>query len=131
MKLIENKVTDYRIVIPANPTESQRYAADELAKYLELISGAKLPVACDCSEPQEKEIVIGRTNREGAPCGCGLKNDGYTYKTVGDGETVTDQTPVGGSIVPNNATIILYMGAEKSQETCTVPIVEEWKEEEP
>jgi len=84
MKLIENKVTDYRIVIPANPTESQRYAADELAKYLELISGAKLPVVCDCSEPQEKEIVIGRTNREGAPCGCGLKNDGYTYKTVGE-----------------------------------------------
>lgn len=48
---------------------------------------------------------------------------GFTIKTVGDGETVTDQTPVGGAIVPGNATIILYMGAEKPTDKCTVPNV--------
>ena len=42
---------------------------------------------------------------------------------VGDGETVTDQTPLGGAIVPNNAEIILYLGAEKSTELCIVPNV--------
>ena len=32
---------------------------------------------------------------------------------LGDGATVTDQTPAGGAIVPTGAEIILYMGAEK------------------
>jgi len=45
------------------------------------------------------------------------------YRTVGDGDTVTDQTPAGGAIVPTGAEIILYMGAEKSGEPCTVPNV--------
>lgn len=52
-----------------------------------------------------------------------LENAGFSYKTVGDGDTVTDQTPVGGAIVPNNASIILYLGAEKSDDLCTVPNV--------
>ncbi len=46
-----------------------------------------------------------------------------SYRVVGDGDTVTDQTPLGGAIVPVSAEIILYMGAEKSQELCTVPNV--------
>ena len=52
-----------------------------------------------------------------------LEKGGFAYKIVGDGEKVTDQTPAGNAIVPNNATVILYMGAEKSQEPCKVPIV--------
>ena len=39
----------------------------------------------------------------------------------GDGETITDQTPAGGAIIPGNATVILYAGAEKATELCTVP----------
>ena len=42
---------------------------------------------------------------------------------LGDGDAVTDQTPVGGAIVPNSAEIILYLGAEKSTEKCIVPNV--------
>ncbi|SFP21371.1 stage V sporulation protein D (sporulation-specific penicillin-binding protein) [Oscillibacter sp. PC13] len=52
-----------------------------------------------------------------------LTSAGFAYKTVGEGSTVTDQTPVGGAIVPNNASIILYLGAEKSDALCTVPNV--------
>jgi stage V sporulation protein D (sporulation-specific penicillin-binding protein) len=52
-----------------------------------------------------------------------LKNYGFSCKTVGDGATVTDQTPVGGSIVPNNASILLYLGKEKPDTPCTVPKV--------
>ena len=48
---------------------------------------------------------------------------GFTYRTVGSGETVTDQTPAGGAIVPNNASIVLYLGAEKPDTPCTVPNV--------
>ena len=53
-----------------------------------------------------------------------LNEYGFTkYKVVGDGETVTDQTPLGGRIVPANAEIILYMGEEKPDTLCTVPNV--------
>ena len=41
----------------------------------------------------------------------------------GSGDTVTDQTPAGGAIVPNSAEIILYLGAEKSTDKCIVPNV--------
>jgi len=52
-----------------------------------------------------------------------LKELGFGVRTVGNGDTVTDQTPLGGAIVPNNADIILYLGAEKSNEPCIVPNV--------
>ena len=52
-----------------------------------------------------------------------LESAGFSCKTVGSGETVTDQTPAGGAILPNNANIILYLGAEKSNAPCTVPNV--------
>ena len=47
----------------------------------------------------------------------------FSYRTVGSGNTVTDQTPAGGAIVPNNATIVLYMGEEKPDALCKVPNV--------
>ena len=52
-----------------------------------------------------------------------LKADGFSCRGIGAGETVTDQTPLGGAIVPNNAEILLYLGAEKSTELCIVPSV--------
>lgn len=63
--------------------------------------------------------VVGMTKDEAA---AKLSDYGFAaYRTVGDGETVTDQTPAGGAIVPTGAEIILYMGAEKSDELCTAP----------
>ena len=52
-----------------------------------------------------------------------LEQEGFSCRTVGDGSTVTDQTPLGGAIVPNNASIVLYLDAEKSTELCVVPNV--------
>ena len=65
--------------------------------------------------------VVGLTKDEAA---AKLTEYGFSaYRTVGGGDTVPDQTPVGGAIVPASAEIILYMGAEKSGEPCTVPNV--------
>ncbi len=65
--------------------------------------------------------VVGMTEAEAA---ARLAEYGFgSYRTVGDGETVTDQTPLGGAIVPASAEVILYMGAEKSDAPCTVPNV--------
>ena len=52
-----------------------------------------------------------------------LSANGFSFRTVGSGDTVTDQTPAGGAIVPNSAEIILYLGAEKPGEKCIVPNV--------
>ena len=52
-----------------------------------------------------------------------LKESGFTCRVIGTETTVTDQTPVGGAIVPNNAEILLYCGAEKSTDKCIVPSV--------
>ena len=64
--------------------------------------------------------VVGKTAADAKTV---LESAGFSCKTVGNGETVTDQTPAGGAIVPNNANIILYLGTEKSDAPCTVPNV--------
>jgi len=77
-----------------------QYSEDELA-------------AADSTVP----YVVGLTEAEAAEK---LKEYGFTsYRTVGSGATVTDQTPVGGAIVPASAQIVLYMGEEKSAECRT------------
>ena len=52
-----------------------------------------------------------------------MEKAGFAFRTVGTGETVTDQTPAGGAIVPNSATIVLYMGEKAPKDLCTVPNV--------
>ena len=52
-----------------------------------------------------------------------LEGAGFGYKLVGASDTVTAQIPAGGAIVPNNASIILYCGAEADTSPCTVPNV--------
>ena len=81
-----------------------QYTEDELA-------------AVDATVP----YLIGLSEAEAA---AKLREYGFaSYRTVGDGVLVTDQTPVGGAIVPAGAEIILYMGAEKSADLCVVPDV--------
>ncbi len=62
--------------------------------------------------------VVGMTEQEAAK---ELKDKSLVYKTVGDGETVTDQIPVGGASVPGASEIILYMGEEKPKDKIVVP----------
>jgi len=44
LTLADKGQSSYRIVIPAAAIPSERYAAQELQRYLEKISGAKLPI---------------------------------------------------------------------------------------
>ena len=79
------------------------YTADEL-------------VGADTTVPN----LVGQTRKAAEER---LADLGFTFRTVGDGDTVTDQTPAGGAIVPGNASIILYLGQEKPDTPCTVPNV--------
>ena len=62
--------------------------------------------------------VVGMTREEAQQR---VKDRGFGCQIVGDGDTITDQTPAGGAIIPGNATVILYAGAEKATDLCTVP----------
>ena len=79
------------------------YSADEL-------------VGADATVPN----VVGQTLEDAKTR---LDAAGFPYKTVGDGTTVTDQTPAGGAIIPNNASVLLYLGTEKPDTPSVVPNV--------
>ena len=63
--LADNGASEYVIVKGAEATESESFAAETLQKYLKQISGVKIPIVADSTPEQEKEIIIGRTSREG------------------------------------------------------------------
>jgi hypothetical protein len=48
----------YRIILPTNAIPSERYAADELQRYLEKICGSKLPIAHDADAASSTEILL-------------------------------------------------------------------------
>ena len=73
-------------------------------------------VGADASVPN----VVGLSAEEARTK---LESAGFACKTVGSGAEVTDQTPAGGAIVPNNATILLYLGEEKPDTPATMPEV--------
>ena len=50
-----------------------------------------------------------------------LKERALSYKIVGEGDTITDQTPAGGAIIPGKSTVILYASAAKPTDKCVVP----------
>ena len=49
----------YRIVVAANAIPSERYAAEELQRYVELISKVKLPIVTDAERAGSRDILLG------------------------------------------------------------------------
>jgi hypothetical protein len=56
--------SDYVIVTGADCSRSEQTAAKHLQIYIKKISGALLKIVSDKELPAEKELVVGRTNRE-------------------------------------------------------------------
>lgn len=52
-----------------------------------------------------------------------LSDAGFTYRTVGDGETVTDQIPTADSVIPGGSEVVVYLGGQRDSSTVTVPSV--------
>ncbi|MBS7617481.1 DUF4838 domain-containing protein [Candidatus Bathyarchaeota archaeon] len=57
--LVDEGKSPYRIIIPADAVPSERYAAEELQKYLEHISVVKLPIVTDDQPMTQCEILLG------------------------------------------------------------------------
>jgi hypothetical protein len=77
----------YRIVIPRQATGVEQKAAHELATYVKRISGALLPIVGDTATEQQREILVGQTNRTKRHLHgfdrSALQEDGFTLRTAG------------------------------------------------
>lgn len=85
--LAEKGKSEYRIVISASAIPSERYAADELQRYLERMTGARFPLVLDSDPASSKEILIGdnarlrKLNLQGECAQLGP--DGFILRTQG------------------------------------------------
>jgi len=57
--LADKGKTRYRIVVPAAAIPSERYAAEELQRYLKRIIEAELPIVTDSEKPNAREVLLG------------------------------------------------------------------------
>ena len=110
-----------------SPTGEGRGGGGTVAPYASRIMGEILPyLGVEPSYSAEELLgsdttvnyVIGMTVADAEEK---LKSKGFSVKVVGDGETVTDQTPEGGTVIPGKSRVILYAGSEKPDTLCTVP----------
>ena len=64
LTLAEDGQTKYSIIIAAEAEEGEKYAAEELAHFLGVMSGAEFPITLDSEPAGDFEIVVGHTNRK-------------------------------------------------------------------
>ena len=84
--------------------------------------GSELVVCMGSGAQREAAEALAR--RTGAPLtdAAGvIRDSGLRWRTIGTGETVTDQLPRPGCEIAEGTEVILYLGAEISQEMETVP----------
>ncbi|MBE6756675.1 MAG: DUF4838 domain-containing protein [Ruminococcaceae bacterium] len=78
---------DYVIVISKDASPMEKNSAEKLNQYFEEMSGVSLRIVTDDAAETEKEIIIGKTNREGSAFTIDrtkLGDDGVVIKTVGE-----------------------------------------------
>ena len=105
------------IIVVDEPTDGSRYGSVVAAPYVAGVIKDILPymgVEAVYTEEEEKNLTltvpncIGWSREEAARV---LDRSGFSYSFVGDGDTVTAQTPeVGSSVERTGATVVLTMG---------------------
>ncbi len=88
LTLTDQGKSRYRIVVAAGAIPSERYAAEELQRYLERMSGVKLPIVTDAEKSASREIVIGDNAHLGRQRAridfAKLGSDGFVLRTDGN-----------------------------------------------
>jgi hypothetical protein len=99
LTLVDHGKSSYKIVIPAKAIPSEHYAAEELQRYLEKISGAKLPIILDTESVTSHEILLGDNARLGKlkwkMDADKLGVDGFTLHTEGKHLVIAGSKPRG------------------------------------
>ncbi|MEW6359496.1 MAG: DUF4838 domain-containing protein [Planctomycetota bacterium] len=83
--LVEDGAARAAIVIPDSPSPTERFAAEETQKYVERMSGAKLPIVSDAQKPAGAVISVGKTKLARFPVPSEMPApDPYIIKTDAD-----------------------------------------------
>lgn len=86
--LFENGKTDYVITIGTDASESEKWSAKELQRWLQEISGAVFPIKTDNAEMTEHELIIGYNKHSISILSADTKipaktDETYSYKNDG------------------------------------------------
>ena len=140
LKIGDNAIENYKIVIEKDANEAVVEAAKTLASRIEKLAGATLPVVTDDTEAGAYEILLGKTNRAesediygmnavyGAAGMATLNKAQYTIKAVGDKFVFASPVAIGVKSAVNDF-VELYL---HSKLLGTVSISDEFKlEREP
>lgn len=91
--LVQGGVSEYKIVLSATATANELFAANELANFLNLATGAELEIVTDDEYPSSDAIIaIGNTKQAqaaNAVSGQNLATSSFVLKTVGNSLYVT------------------------------------------
>lgn len=91
--LVQDGVSEYKIVLSATATANELFAANELANFLNLATGAELEIVTDEEYPSSDAIIaIGNTRQAQAAkavSGQNLATSAFVLKTVGNSLYVT------------------------------------------
>jgi len=97
--LARNAKSVHRIVVATNALPSERYAAEELQRYMEKISGAKFLIVTDAERATRNEILLGDnalvrklTPKTGL---AEVGSDGFTLRTDGNRLIILGEKPRG------------------------------------
>lgn len=86
--LVKNGVTRHTIVLASGASLSEKHAAEELQKFIQEMSGAKLPIVDEDKAPKSRLVVIGRGKvQERLAPGIAfdkLGDEGFALRRVGD-----------------------------------------------
>lgn len=91
--LVQDGVSEYKIVLSATATANELFAANELANFLNLATGAEIDIVTDEEYPSSDAIIaIGNTKQAqaaNAVSGQNLATSSFVLKTVGNSLYVT------------------------------------------
>lgn len=91
--LVQNGVSEYKIVLSATATANELFAANELANFLNLATGAEIDIVTDEEYSSSDAIIsIGNTRQAqaaNAVSGQNLATSSFVLKTVGNSLYVT------------------------------------------
>jgi hypothetical protein len=99
LTLADEGTSPYQIVLATNAIPSERYAAEELQRYLERITGAKLSVVSDAETAGSHEILLGKNARSQKLTTklsfSDFGSDGFALRTEGDHLIIAGGQPRG------------------------------------
>ena len=96
--LVAEGKSDYVIVVGKDASPSEKFAAEELAAHVKLISGAELPVRGEGGALPEKAIVLGfgpSAESLGVKVDDTLGTDGFLIRTIGQRLVIAGGRPRG------------------------------------